>query len=249
MSADASALVLLRQAPTGADPALVLADDGNSYWVKAMGNPHGATSLLAERLVGLAGEWLGAPVAPSRLIDVPPMLAATWGFQSGARAQPGPAHGSLVVGSRPVELAELTHHGKDGNATRGAIYVALWEWCIGEDAQFLYDTAASMSMWSIDHGLWIGGGGEWDTSVFDNPCAYQPRWTGPVSAMSRSAFLGAADRLDSFTLDDARAVSQGVPLEWGFTQNELEAAAGWLYARAARVAARMRLHSASATKD
>lgn len=249
MSADARALTLVRQAATGAEPGLVMADDGNAYWVKAQGNQHGPTSLLSERVVGLAGEWLGAPVAPSRLIELPDAIAASWKLQSGQRVTPGLAHGSMVVTTQAVEQVELTHHKKDGNASRGPAYVALWEWCLGEDEQFIYDSAKSMTVWSIDHGLWIGGGGQWDMSFFTAPPVPTPRWPGPVKDLSRSAFLAAADRLDSFTLSDAQGIAQAVPLEWGFTTTELATVADWLFARAALVAARLRVLSVAAQKD
>ena len=249
MTPDAQALTLVKQAATGADPGLVMADDNNSYWVKAVGNQHGYTSLLSERIVGLAGEWLGAPVAPSRLIELPEPIASSWKLQSGVKVQPGLAHGSLVVATQAVERTELTHHGKDGNASRGPAYVALWEWCVGEDEQFIYDSAASMTVWSIDHGLWIGGGGQWDTSIFATPHAFNPRWNGSVRSLSRSAFLTTADRLDSFSLADAQGIAQAVPLEWGFTTTELDTVADWLFARASRVAARLRVLSVAAEKD
>lgn len=249
MIADASAVTLIRQAPTGADPALVMADDGELYWVKVPGNQHGPTSMLSERLVGLAGEWLGAPVAPSRLINVPAQIADTWTFQAGGRPQAGLAHGSLVVGREAVELAELTHHRSDGNPRRAAFYIALWEWCIGDDEQFIYDAAGAMSMWSIDHGMWIGGGGQWDASLFARPLEFNPHWTGPIDALSQSAFIEAAGRLDCLTLDVARGLARGVPLEWGFTTAELDAVADWLVARASYVADRLRIMSASAQMD
>lgn len=249
MRADAHALSLLEQAPTGADPGLVQADDGQLYRVKVPGNQHGPTSLLAERIVGLAGEWLGAPVAPSRLIDVPEHIAASWALQSGGRPRAGLAHGSMMVSAQPVEQDALDHHRKDGNAARGPFYIGLWEWCIGEDEQFIYDAAGRMSMWSIDHGMWIGGGAQWDATYFADPTRYQPRWPHPVRDLSRSAFLQAAELLDTFTRGDALTVAQGVPLEWGFTDAELIAAADWLHARAPRVAARLRALSTGARKD
>lgn len=248
MKADANVLNVILRADTGAEPALVVADDGHQYWLKPLGNPHGHMSLLAERVVGVAGEWLGAPIAPSRLLQLSPQLAQAFTFSGRTHAQPGFAHGSRLVASQPLESPALDHASKDDNARRSPFYIALWEWCAGEDEQFLYATEEQHSVWSIDHGMWIGGQGEWDISSLVQSPPFTPRWTGPLSGLSCGAFLDAAARLDQFGRPAALEVAKSIPLEWGFTSGELEDLANWLYDRAPGVAARMRLLSQSATK-
>lgn len=248
MKADAVVVSIIRRASSGSEPAEVLADDGRLYWMKPIGNPHGATSLLAERVVGVVGEWLSAPVAPSRLLDLSTVLAGRMQFSDMTKATPGLAHGSQVVTSQPLELDTLTHGGKDDNAHRGALYVALWELCAGEDQQFLYALDESHSVWSIDHGMWIGGQGQWSPDALSSGPKYSPHWSGTIRGLSKTSCLGAADRLEQLDQSTALALASSVPLEWGFTRTDLAHIADWLLERAPKVASRMRAYSSGAAK-
>ena len=238
---------LLGGAESGSEPAFVSADDGHLYWMKPQGNPHGPTSLLAERIVSAAGDWLEAPVVTSSLLHLPAELAAQVRFRDATVARPGLAHGSLAIRTVSHEGRELKFLGRDSNSTRGARFIALWEWCGGEDAQFLYDAQNRSSLYSFDHGMWLGGGGDWKPADLLQQTAYVPSWSHSLSRLSSSEFLNVADKLETFDEAAARSLADSVPVEWGLEAADVFIVTDWLQSRAPQVARHLRNLSSHAT--
>ncbi|WP_346957999.1 hypothetical protein [uncultured Arthrobacter sp.] len=82
-------------ADSGCKPFLGLADDGNQYWIKHVGNDHGIQSLVVERVVAAVGDMILAPVRPIALLEIHPKMALDETLRA-AFVRPGLAalHGS-----------------------------------------------------------------------------------------------------------------------------------------------------------
>lgn len=246
--AETQIFAVARVADTGSVPFLGLAMDGNSYWVKYLGNAHGIDSLVAERVVEALARKLSAPMRPSMLVDVPPSLLHHPGLSTSG-IQAGVAHGSLLLDTCQ-EKTVLDSAGRDGNAARQPRFIALWELCYGEDGQWLYDRSGEEQVWSFDHGYWITGGEPAPLTPADLLVTVNQKrpWYGPVRGMDPGAFLGVADDLESLSVADFIDVVASVPVAWGVPDSLLEALAWWLHFRRAHVVTRMRALATEAAK-
>lgn len=149
----------LRLTQSGSGTFLALASDGNTYWTKPPANPQGDRTLVTEVLVAGVGALLGAPVVPTALVDIPADLEFTYTPQHKLRA--GVGHGSLDVESALQDDSWDVYSTRDDNRRRQARLLALWDLCMGGDAQWLYSALDDFSIWSYDHGFWLGGEGDW----------------------------------------------------------------------------------------
>lgn len=151
-----SVVAPLQISGSGAGAFLVLADDGEEYWVKAPNNPQGARSLIAERVVAGIGELIGAPVPDTALMAIPDDLR--FEFKPGIRTNGGLGHGSLNV--QPV--VNSTDWGRfapdDHNRERTASILGLWDLCLGFDEQWVHQSDEDNQIFTVDHGFWFGGG-------------------------------------------------------------------------------------------
>lgn len=243
--ATASGVALLDRADTGCYPLKVAGSDGNVYFAKYPNNPHGWESLLAERVVAAAGEYLDAPLPPSRLISIPTAWENPRWLQAGhPPIHAGIAHASQLVEHEIIEGdSELEHVNRDGNPRRAPAFIALWEWCFGEDPQWLYALGDDKQMWTFDHGLWLGGGGEWTPSDLHNSTHIRNRWTGSFKHMDGPTFLDLAERVVQCRPEDTLRMVATTPVDWGFTEEDLITVARWLYDRREFVAADLRRHA------
>lgn len=238
--AEAAIFAVAQVANTGSVPFLGLAEDGQRYWVKYMGNAHGVDSLMAERVVEALARKLDSPMRRSVLVEVPDHLTHDSRL-SGSGIQAGVAHGSLFLGSCQ-EKNVLDSVGHDGNSVRQPRFIALWELCFGEDEQWLYDRDNEDQVWSFDHGYWITGGEPEPLTARDLEItlrAWKP-WEGSVRGMDPSAFLEVADRIESLAVTDFIDAIASVPVAWGVSDELLESLAWWLHHRRIHAAERMR---------
>ena len=238
--AEATIFAIAQVASTGSVPFLGLAVNGDRYWVKCLGNPHGVDSLVAERVVEALARKLDSPMRPSVLVEVPEHLVHDSRL-IGSGNQAGIAHGSLFLESCDVRNV-LDCVGRDGNSIRQPRFIALWELCFGEDEQWLYDRDNEEQVWSFDHGFWITGGEPEPLTVRDLEVtlrSWKP-WEGSVRGMEPSAFLEVAVRLEALTVADLIDVVASVPVAWGVADDLLESLAWWLHHRRMHVVGRMR---------
>lgn len=241
--AQVTASALLRFAETGCHPALMVGSDGRRYWVKYQQNPHGQLSLLAERIVAAVSAYLSGPVPDASLINIPKRFHGVKVLDTEYVLHQGPAHASLEVSGQCTESYDLSHIPKDGNRFRAPKAIALWEWCFGDDEQWLYVQSEDHQLWTFDHGMWLGGGGEWTIDSLKNTYDVSAGWDGNVRGMDAGTFLAMADKIESCTVADLLSVVATVPLDWGFTDNELIDVAYWLDRRRNHVATNLRKHS------
>lgn len=246
--AEASIFAVAQVANTGSVPFLGLADDGERYWVKYMGNAHGTDSLMAERVVASLARKLDAPMRRSVLLDVPVHLTHDSRLL-GSGIQAGMAHGSLFLGACQ-EKNVLDSVYRDGNKTRQPRFIALWELCYGEDEQWLYDRDNDEQVWSFDHGYWITGGEPEPLTIESleiTLSGWKP-WDGSVRGMDPEAFLEVGTLLEGLTVSDFIDAVASVPVTWGIPNDLLESLAWWLYYRRTHVAQRMRTLATKASE-
>lgn len=229
-----------RAQSSGAGAFLGLGDDGHQYWFKVPGNAQGNYVLANEVIVERVGNLIGAPVCERHLAWVTP-TAMTW------RDYPvAPSSGRLVAHaskhvSGAVDDDAMAYTRRDDNSRRQASLLALWDWCLGDDEQWLYEAASSSSIWSYDHGLWFTTGeGDWDTRVLQSLVGVDGSFRSPPAGLNRTRLHEVADRLLTVTREELLGAMSEVPVEWGVPTADLEAMGWLLYRRAPAVAQRMR---------
>lgn len=151
---------------SGSGTFLGLASDGNKYWIKAPNNPQGPRTLAAEVIVHGIGNLLGAPVCQAALIDIPDSM--DYRFTPQHRLRGGIGHASRDISHVVVSEEWSTYASRDSNRERQALLLCLWDLCMGGDQQWLHDTTDSYSIWSYDHGFWLGGEGDWSGESLRN---------------------------------------------------------------------------------
>ncbi|MBS1905483.1 MAG: hypothetical protein JST33_02715 [Actinobacteria bacterium] len=232
-----------RARSSGAGAFLGLADDGRTYWVKVPGNPQGDQVLVNEVIVGELGRLIGAPVRERVLIRIPPSISRWDMFPAGRSDAPLIAHGSLHVPGA-IDDDDLRYTRRDDNARRQSAMVALWDLCLGEDPQWLYETTAAYSMWSYDHGLWFTTGeGDWEESVLRRLVTTDGTFPHIPTGLDRRRLLDVADAILGLTPEALLSVMSAVPVEWGTDDRSLEAMAWFLFRRREPVAQRLRRHA------
>jgi hypothetical protein len=215
-----------------------LCSDGENWWVKAPGNPQGVRTLAAEVVVSGVGELIGAPVRPTCLVEIPSLF--DWRYTAQDRLRGGIGHGSRHVDSAIVSDEWLTYSRHDDNHARQARLLGLWDLCMGGDAQWLHDPIEDFTVWSFDHGFWLGGDGYWDgdsvRSIGDREWTYDLDPT----VTSRSALEAVADEIEGLDSASIRSVVERVPVEWSIDSSDLTALANVLAVRTEGVALRLR---------
>lgn len=228
----------IEQSGSGTAAFLGLADDGEFYWIKSIDNPQGLQSIVNEVLVSRIGEMLGAPVRPTKLISVSPSFAG-WSMADGWPLGAGIAHGSLRL-ANTVEDDELRHVRMDDNARRHAQIVALWDLCMGDDPQWLFDLDAERSTWSFDHGFWFGGELGWTIDQLDRDADRGWAWPGSVRGIDSSELVRMADAIAGLSPELVMDAISGVPVEWGVIDEDLEAIGWFVHHRRVQVSERLR---------
>lgn len=236
------ALIQVRQASTGSCPALLYASNLSHYWCKWPGNPHGNQSLVHELVVARLGALIGAPTPEGALVEVHPHIATSIRGSDGTRARPGVWFGLEMVDGTEQVSVQGQYRSQD-NRRRIARYLALWDLCLGGDAQFMYEQSRGHRMWSIDHGLWFDGEqGPWKRDQL--PLLRAQRWADPPWAGPRSVDEGelyaAAEAVEEITSSHLGGILGDVPIGWDIPAKDLDALGALIYDRRHLVANRLR---------
>lgn len=236
------ALIQVGQAQTGSYPALLFASNLDYYWCKWPGNPHGNQSLVHELVVAGLGSLIGAPTPEGVLIEVDAHLAASIRSADGTKARAGVWFGlGMVDGTERVAI-QGQYRGQE-NRRRLARYLALWELCLGGDAQFMYEESRGHRMWSIDHGLWFDGEqGPWERKQLPllNAVGWaDPPWVGS-SKVDQEELLAAADAVEGITSSHLGDILGNVPIGWAIPAEDLDALGELVFDRRLLVADRLR---------
>ncbi len=233
------------QPPAGTKPVLVLADDGQRYWLKAINNPQRPNIPAVEQIVGRCGALIGAPVASVALVTIPEELAG-YPLYPGVALEAGIAHGSLDVVSAQ-SIWSLDHVERDDNRSRYSGLIALYDWCWGGDPQWLYQTGTKPNQtetfdyeyYSHDHGEYLLSREEWSLDTIlpkvDEPHLL-PRYPAPSMLLDSS---GLAERITAVTHGQLVEVLSAIPSSWPVSDAQLELIGFFLERRRDAVAARV----------
>jgi hypothetical protein len=229
----------LRQSTAGGSGAfLARADDGERYWVKTLNNCQSARVPATEQLVGRAGAAIGAPVCEVRTLHIGAEFHG-WEFRPGRSLVPGIAHAS-----RHVENSRETHHlearGEDENDRRHAYLLALYDWCWGNDPQWLMALDQENKFFSHDHGHYLPGGPNWRSEQLERSVDVEHA-IDPGGPLSLQAVREVAEKIRAVDRAMIIGILRDIPREWPVSDSELEAVGFFLERRAEQVAQRLLL--------
>ena len=238
--AEVTIIAPLRQGSQGSSGAfLALGDDGRRYWVKSINNAQSDRVPITEQIVGRMGALISAATCEVRIAKIPEEIGG-WEFRSGLTLGPGLAHASLDV-ENAILYGQLSHRDKDDNARRHLSVMALYDWCWGDDPQWIVALGDDHRYYSHDHGCYLPPGGlGWSIDEL-RKCANVPHelLPGDNSGISRSMVEELAGRLQRVTRDEIFNGLCAIPSEWPATDQELEAVGEFLEMRAAEVSERL----------
>jgi hypothetical protein len=233
--------VLGPAAPTsGAKAFPVLGSDGERWYAKAPNNPQGARILVTECLLSRAGAAIGAPVCEVLPMAITEELA---GFQvvNGPLLEVGIASASREIADIVEIRGTLQYRDQDENARRHGGVFAFYDWCWGDDPQWLVVTTDENRLYSHDHGHYLppGGGANWNAGTLTASVATEHPLAGPADGLDVHELERIALALRSVSLEALRQMAAAIPAAWPATDEDLEAACTFLQERAAQVAARI----------
>jgi hypothetical protein len=216
-----------------------LGSDGLRWYVKPQNNKQGGRVIITEYVVSAVGLLIGAPVCEVRPANIPPELAGHQ-VEGSVVLEEGVASASRAVPDAE-EIHGLTHRDRDENRRRQAGVYALFDWCWGDDGQWLYVRTDDSMIFSHDHGFYLPpGGADW-TKVDLLSTVDQPHPIGdPPDGLDAAELDRLADALDGITRSSLAEVLASVPSQWPVPDSDLEALGYFLERRAPGVASRMR---------
>lgn len=225
----------------GSLPFQVLASDERVYWVKMVGNPQGSRVLSTEQIVSECGRYIEAPVCETTLIEIPEDFDGDE-LENGTILRAGIAHASL-----DVENANLgkwhtpQYRDQDDNRKRHAGYFALYDWCWGDDMQWLYDLNEDRKTYSHDHGHFLPGGPQWSVESLKENVDVSREIDPLATGLDDEELVRIADLLDNLHRDFLLDVLQAVPSVWPIDSRDLEVIGWFLEKRSSGVAGRLRV--------
>ncbi len=225
-------------------PFRVVASDGHQYFVKSLDTcpPGQEASIAIERIVAEVGRLIGAPVCTTSLIRIPSELAG-WEPRPGVALREGLAHASLALDRADEQgRPHLAARSQDDNRRRHVGVYALYDWCVGTDAQWLYDIDNDRTLYSHDHGLYFPpvGMGLWTRQDLIASVDMPNELSDARQGLDPSAVEEVAAALDAVDRNDLVSVMNSVPFSWPVTNEDLEALGWFLEYRTPMVANRVR---------
>lgn len=224
----------------GSLPFKALASDGNVYWIKMVDNRQSARVPVTEQIISGAGRLIGAPVCEVNLITIPVDFDGDV-LDNGTMVRSGIAHGSLDLPNSSFDKwYEPQHRLRDDNRRRHAGYFALYDWCWGDDMQWLYDLTDDWKTYSHDHGHFLPGSPSWSIGSLLKAVDVPHSVGTDGSDLDDNELERLAVRLDSDVRTDLISVLERIPSQWSVSREELQAIGWFLEYRSVAVAARLR---------
>ncbi|MEU8200380.1 HipA family kinase [Streptosporangium sp. NPDC049046] len=224
-------------------PFQVRAGDGHDYFVKVL---EGCTrnwargALVAEYVVSRVGALIGAPVCQSSLIRIPEELRGH-GIARGVELTPGIGHASRTIRHADEVRDRLGHRRRDDNRSRHVGLYALYDWCYGDDPQWLHDLEDDYTVYSHDHGLYLPPNtGEISPQVLRDAKDEPNELPDVRNGLNAEAVALVADALEKIDREVLVNIMCGVPASWPATDEELATLGWFLEYRAPVVAGRVR---------
>jgi hypothetical protein len=225
---------------SGSQAFPVSCEDGSRWYAKAPNNPQGPRVLVTEYLVSEAGQLIGAPVCEVKPLTIPEAFA---GYQvlNGPVLTAGVASGSREIRDAREMRPTLEHRDRDDNARRHAGVFALFDWCWGDDQQWLRVETADQMLYSHDHGFYLPPGGQdWTTASLQANVDVEHSLGLPADGLDVDELERLADALDALDAASLRPLLATVPVVWPVSDDELKEVGRFLERRARQVARRMR---------
>lgn len=255
---DSADLILLRPHPPREQPASTggsnsfkgKADDGNDYHIKTLQNGQSETVPAIEQIVGRVGKLVEAPVCTVRTIRIPQSLFERENITlPNTLSESGIAHGSRDIGqTASLDEKNVVAVSRDNNRRRYVFFWALYDWCCGDDAQWLFAASTEDQLYSHDHGYYLPGrNGTVDVNsleqtlgdeVSDNGRSLRSKLTDLDGEMAEAA-RAAAQNLRDVQADELIETLSDVPSSWPIGASDLERIGWFLYRRAPNVADRL----------
>jgi hypothetical protein len=210
-STELEAQIFLRALDGGGRPALITASDDKDYAIKGECLAYESFALVTERLVGLTGNKIGAPVPPVQLVRVSQELIDNQQEMSHFKA--GIFHGSAWVDDCE-DSRDILHVNVDENRQRFASLAILFGFLYPCDLQFLYETHSNRLVWSADHGMFELPSGSDVAKLLAMPPAepFEKIVTG--ASLSFSDLSDACKNLDALTDRAIAGIVISLPDEW-----------------------------------
>lgn len=215
-------------------PVLVTASDGVDYVVKGI---HKGRVLVNDRVVGLLGALLDAPVGTVALIDVPQELIAMEPEMS--HMSPGVSHGTVFL--RGCGDRESVAHATGDNRERFARLAVLYGWVFASDHQVIYENVPPHTVHSVDHGHFFPGGPPWtEASLAGASPPEADQVLVSQAHLTQDELRAALPQLEAVTDDDLVEIVGGVPTAWGLTIPESVTLVSYLQGRRAQLCQQLR---------
>ena len=224
----------------GSRPCHVAADDGQTYWIKQVNNPQSARVPVTEQVIAACGLLIGAPVRETRLIGIPADFEGEK-LMNGTVLGQGIAHGSLNLEFAIFDKTWAPdHRDRDDNRRRHAAYFALFDWCWGDDRQWLYDSAEDLTMYSHDHGHFLPGAPDWSGETLRQAVDLERSLDTSPDGLDRHELIRVANALEAMTTGPLLRILASIPASWPVDDQELEVLGWFLDCRRGPVAGRIR---------
>lgn len=222
----------------GSGAFLARASDDRRYWVKPLNNYQGERVPITEQLVGRAGALIAAPTCEVRTLLIPGDLVG-WQFRSAQSLVEGIAHGSLHVDDC-VDTREFEYRALDDNRRRHCLFMALYDWCWGGDAQWLRVEGKDFRYYSHDHGWYLPPEGPgWDSANLEQAVDDTHEFPDPGTGFNLFNGQEAATNFANVSREGLIKVLASIPSSWPVTNEELESVGYFLERRAPQVAERI----------
>ncbi len=224
----------------GSVPFQVRATDGEFYWVKQIDNRQSSRVPTTEQVIAGCGQLIGAPVREVQLIQIPAELDGDR-LSCGTELRQGIAHASLNLESATFEKTwGPENRSRDDNRRRHAAYFGFFDWCWGEDRQWLYDATDDLKTYSHDHGHFLPGAPDWTIESLLNHVEIAHSLDSSPEGLDYNELGRVADRLQNLTRTELKEILCRIPVSWPTTDKELEVLGFFLDTRRELVAKRIR---------
>lgn len=225
----------------GSSGAFKVVDDRDRvWWAKSLDNLQSERATLADAIIGSVAPLIEAPVCTAAILEYPQGRSAVE-MANGVTLEPGYYHGSLEVGSA-LDSWEVEHSTRDDNERRWTRMAALWDWCWGGDAQWLYAQTHDYMLYSHDHGHYLPGV-DHDWTVDDlRRDVHQPHVLTKAQHILRSNqeyCASVATALRNVTHEQLANALATLPATWRVTDEELDYVGWFLDERREDVAKRL----------
>jgi hypothetical protein len=217
---------------SGSQAQFFTCDDGFTYSVKFIGNPHGTRILATEQVVAALALYLDAPVPSTAHVEVAQtLIEANHLLINGVAALPGVHHGSRWEQDCSGRLW-IEHGAEPLNRPRFAALCVLYTWVGASDHQLIYQNASPHLVFSVDHGHFLAGGPGWSAATLQtSPAPSVDAQFAPLS-LDESSLRPYVQRLAAITPEVVAGCLARVHSTWGVIETDLVALGEYIVQRA-----------------